>query len=117
MNKKWDVFLTHDWGYDQNNVSNHDRVSLINKILKKLGYRTWFDEDRMTGNIVDQMCHGIKNSTIILVFITKRYSDKVGGDDGNDNCKKVCARPKRLFVSKCNFSPMEANPAKPKWIH
>lgn len=36
------VFLTHDWGPGE---VNHKRVSKINRALKILGYKTWFDEE------------------------------------------------------------------------
>lgn len=45
-----DVFLTHDWGKELNQ-DNHQRVGIINAALKRKGLITWFDDDRMTGNI------------------------------------------------------------------
>ena len=41
----------------------------------------------MTGNIVDQMCSGIDNAQIIIVFVTQNYMQKVGGNNTTDNCK------------------------------
>jgi len=80
-----DVFLTHNWGL---NNSNHKRVSAINDALKEKGITTWFDGDRMHGNIVQQMTDGIDNSKIVIAFITKDYIQKVKGENGaNDNCK------------------------------
>ena len=40
-----------------------------------------------SGNIVDQMCRGIDNAKVIIVFITHRYCEKVGGENESDNCK------------------------------
>jgi hypothetical protein len=85
---KTDVFLTHDWGIDELGRSNHDRVAVINKELKSLGFVTWFDSDRMTGDVVDQMISGIDNASVIIVFITQRYMNKLNGSDANDNCRK-----------------------------
>ena len=82
-----DVFLTHDWGTDELGRNNHDRVSAVNDALKQLGYKTWFDSDRMTGDIVDQMCDGIDKTKLVLVFVTKRYADKIQSGSDNDNCK------------------------------
>ena len=82
-----DVFLTHDWGTDEHGRNNHDRVSKVNTALKQLGYKTWFDSDRMTGDIIDKMCDGIDKTKIIIVFVTKRYADKVQSGQDNDNCK------------------------------
>jgi hypothetical protein len=33
------------------------------------------------------MCRGIDNAKVILVFITDRYCQKVGGDNESDNCQ------------------------------
>jgi WD40 repeat protein len=85
---KTDVFLTHDWGIDELGRVNHDRVAAINEALKSLGFVTWFDSDRMTGNVVKQMVSGIDNASVIIVFVTQRYMNKVNGADANDNCYK-----------------------------
>ena len=44
LSLKTDVFLTHNWG---NNQDNHKRVALVNAGLKKRGLLTWFDDERM----------------------------------------------------------------------
>lgn len=49
----------------------------------------WLDEERMTGNIVRQMCRGINQSKLVIVFITQKYIEKVDGrgeKEDNDNC-------------------------------
>ena len=89
-NKEFDCFLTHDWGTDELNRSNHQRVGKINKALQKAGYITWFDEECMTGNINKQMTAGIDKSKTVIVFITQRYIQKVDGEGErgeDDNCK------------------------------
>eukprot|EP00732_Lithocolla_globosa_P003276 Lithocolla_globosa_v1_NODE_2546_length_1958_cov_19.178140.p1 type:complete len:538 gc:universal NODE_2546_length_1958_cov_19.178140:1702-89(-) len=84
----FDVFLTHDWGEDQLERDNHQRVSEINRRLKLRGVRTWFDEERMTGAVDLRMTEGIDHSHFLLVFVTRRYQDKIKTDDDvNDNCK------------------------------
>ena len=75
--KKTDVFLSHNWGPDSLSRDNHHRVSVINEALKGAGYETWFDNDRMHGNIPQQMAEGIDNTKIVLIFITQTYRDKV----------------------------------------
>jgi len=70
--------------------NNHKRVSAINDALKEKGITTWFDGDRMRGDIVRQMTNGIDNSKIVIAFITKDYIQKVMGagvNGTNDNCK------------------------------
>ena len=82
-----DVFLAHDWGKELGQ-DNHARVSMINKGLQARGVTTWFDEEKMTGNIKDQMANGIDNASVIIVFITKRYCEKVAQKENeDDNCK------------------------------
>jgi hypothetical protein len=83
-----DVFLTHDWGMDELNRDNHERVARIKDALKSTGFITWFDSERMTGDIADQMVAGINNASVIIVFVTQRYMNKVNGPDANDNCRK-----------------------------
>jgi len=82
------VFLTHEWGEDEKGRANHGRVAKLNRYLKERGMVTWFDEDRLEGDIEEEMCAGIDRSQIVLVFITKRYCDKVTGKDDADFCKK-----------------------------
>ena len=72
-----DVFLTHDWGTDENGRDNHQRVAHINDELKNMGYVTWFDADRMTGDILEKMAMGIEHTRAVLVFLTQRYMEKV----------------------------------------
>jgi hypothetical protein len=95
---------THDWGYELEQ-DNHAKVGLVNKLLKARGLSTWFDEEKMEvittppsslphpshhslkGNIKKQMASGIDNAQCVVVFITRRYVDKVGGTNPEDNCQ------------------------------
>ena len=83
-----DVFLSHNWGSDESGRDNHQRVSVINKELLQRGYKTWFDEDKMTGNIDEKMAKGIKQTEGVIVFLTRKYHDKVNSNNARDNCKK-----------------------------
>lgn len=82
-----DCFLTHDWGIDEKERSNHNRVARVNKYLKDKGLITWFDEDRMEGNVRRKMTEGIDNTLCMVVFITDRYRNKVNGSEDRDNCR------------------------------
>ena len=62
-------------------------MEAVNAALKQRGIITWFDGERMTGQILDQMCRGIDQSALVGVAITKRYMEKVYGENQNDNCK------------------------------
>ena len=78
-----DVYLSHDWGKDELGRNNHYRVSEVNKALQQLGYKTWFDSDKMTGDIVDTLCDGIDKTRIFLVFVTQKYAKEV--QSGQEN--------------------------------
>lgn len=41
----------------------------------------------IVGNIKKQMVAGIDNAQCVVVFITKRYTEKVAGDNAEDNCQ------------------------------
>ena len=75
---------------DERGRSNHERVSRVNAALQAAGLVTWFDEERMHGDVVAQMTDGIDHSSLVLVFITHNYINKVAGfgpNGANDNCK------------------------------
>lgn len=79
-----DCFLSHNWG---ENKINHKSIGVINSELKKRGLSTWFDENKINGNIRFKMAEGIDNTKCVVVFITKEYKNKVNGIDMKDNCK------------------------------
>ena len=83
-----DVFLSHNWGEDEDGRDNHKRVSIINEELKTRGYKTWFDEEKMAGNIDVKMAQGIDQTKGVIIFITRKYYEKVNGENAGDNCKK-----------------------------
>ena len=88
MAARTDVFLSHDWGKDEYGRDNHQRVSLINDELKARGYKTWFDEEKLAGNIDMEMTQGIEQTEGVIAFITRRYYEKVNGENARDNCQK-----------------------------
>eukprot|EP00053_Salpingoeca_punica_P009427 m.84451 g.84451 ORF g.84451 m.84451 type:complete len:325 (+) comp15022_c0_seq3:36-1010(+) len=81
--KPTQVFLTHCWGNDTEGRDNHARVTAFNAALQKLGIVTWFDGERMQDHIKAQMADGIDNTKAVLVFVTRRYCEKVasGSDE------------------------------------
>lgn len=79
---KTDAFLAHSWAN-----GNHERVAEVNKGLQRRGVRTWFDSDRMAGQIRKTMAEGIENTKCAVVFVTEAYRDKVNGHDMRDNCQ------------------------------
>lgn len=79
-----DAFITHEWG---ENKANHFFAMKINDFLKAKGLVTWFDEEKMEGNVKLKMTRGIDNAQAVLVCISPRYMQKVSGDNAGDNCK------------------------------
>ena len=63
--KKFDIFLSHDWGAG---AANHKRVEKINEQLKARNLITWFDTDegRMTDNLNKNMAEGIDGIVLYL---------------------------------------------------
>eukprot|EP00966_Prymnesium_polylepis_P008282 190707-Prymnesium_polylepis.1 len=55
---------------------NHSRVSRVNDVLREAGFRTWFDGDRMRGDINAAMSAGIDKSGAVIVFVTANYIAK-----------------------------------------
>jgi alpha-tubulin suppressor-like RCC1 family protein len=81
------AFLSHDWGQDLEHT-NHKRVSKIYSKLKQLGIETWIDEERLKGEVVLQITAAIDKTKVIVVFITKRYINKVNQKSGDlDYCQ------------------------------
>lgn len=95
MGSRTEVFLFHNWGEDEYGRENHDRVSLINTELTKYGYKTWFDDQKMWGNINGRISKGIAHTKGVIVFLTKKYHRKVGDKKRNDNCQKEFMFPTR----------------------
>jgi hypothetical protein len=87
-----DVFLAHDLGMDELGRSNHERVRLIDQLLKASGLRTWFDEDALKANAREQIHRGVLCSSCIVVFITERYLTKVSGEGVNDERGSFCLK-------------------------
>ena len=81
---KWtDLFLTHNWGKGND---NHARVSIINEYLNRMGYSTWFDSQRMEGDIREKMEEGINFTRCVVVFVTAEYIRKLDSGKKSDNC-------------------------------
>lgn len=91
---EYKIFLSHTWEKDEENRDTHKRVLEVKKELEKLGIKTWLDEDNIVHDIDGSMSMGINDCTAIIIFITKKYSNKVNhaANDPSciDNCYKEC---------------------------
>jgi surface protein len=83
---KYEVFITHTWKPDECGRDNHLRAKRINTALKAAGIKSWFDEEKMHGNIKQTMLSGIDESALVIVLVTRQYEIKVNGSDQGDNC-------------------------------
>ena len=91
MTKQFDCFLAHDWGTDELGRDNHSRVSEVCSRLRDAGFKPWFDNDEMRGDVNDTMMDGLDKSSCVIVFITERYIIKASGKGPNglnDNCAR-----------------------------
>ena len=79
---KRDVYLTHDGGVDGAGRHTQQRVAAVNAYLRQRGLTTWFDGERLQGNVVDKMGAGIDDSEVVAVFVTQSYIDRAGGRAG-----------------------------------
>lgn len=81
MARYTDLYLSHESGIDSNGRYTLDRVKAINMALRRSGFITWMsDEQAMKSCIFDpkeRAVEGIEKTQVMLVFITKRYSDMV----------------------------------------
>ena len=67
--KHTDVFLNHTRRKDLLGRNNHDRVRIVNEELSRLGYSTWFDEKKMSGNVQERMRERVEFTRCVLVCV------------------------------------------------
>lgn len=84
------LFLSHAWGTDLRGRNTHERVKLIKNELQNLGWKLWFDEEKLLlgCNVDTNMANGIKNSDAVCVCITRTYVEKINSQHSGDNCAK-----------------------------
>jgi hypothetical protein len=75
-----DAYPTHNWG--DGNI-NPFRVSEINHMLQSAGLATWFESEKMGGQIMDAMAKGIAKSKVVVAFVTRLYLEAQGGWQGD----------------------------------
>lgn len=86
---KYDAFLSHNWGKDEEGRDNHARVVKASESLGAAGYAPWLDQELMRGNVHKTMAEAIEVSGCMIVFVTQQYINKASGNGPNgenDNC-------------------------------
>lgn len=82
------LFLSHSWNVDLRGRPTHDRVKALRQELGRLGWKLWFDEERLLlgCNVDSKMASGIRNADAICLCITRSYIEKINAQ--NNNCAK-----------------------------
>lgn len=92
MSKSKDIFITHNWGLDNQGRDNHIRCKMLAEQLILRGYTVWIDEKDMIKNIDYKIMEGISKSKIVLLCLTEEYCKKISNAINdqkiNDNCYK-----------------------------
>jgi len=86
-----DVFLSHNWGKDNEGRDNHGRVVKMATYLEDKGIKCWIDEKEISGDIKKAMIDGIYFSRTFIACVTEDYMRKIDGQGPNkekDNCLK-----------------------------
>jgi hypothetical protein len=104
---KFHAFLTHTWVKDSLGRPNHARVKRVFEGLRSLGLTSWFDDEKMQDDVVQQMIGGIDESACIVVFVTEAYMQKVGSGNRADNCFKEFDYAYRKKPNQMIAVPME----------
>lgn len=84
------VFLSHTWNPDEHNRNTHSRVCDISHLLRKHNIMPWLDEENMIHNVDKCMSSGIDSSDIVIMFITKKYCEKIEFAAQNPQCRDNC---------------------------
>ena len=66
---KWDVMISYEW------KSGENYADLLKKYLERAGYTVWMDKEQMLGDILTGMAKGVSYSDIIILLISKGYSE------------------------------------------
>ena len=83
------VFISYAWEAAGTSKLTHLQTLLIQLAddLTRAGIITWFDKQRMTGDIKEQMRAGIRDSQYVLLIGTHRYAERTK-PDSNTNVRK-----------------------------
>ena len=79
--KKYHLFAGHAWGKDG---ANHSHVRKMVQKLTSIGFKVWFDDEKLSGDIAKQISQGLDDALVYMAFVNKDYVEKieVGSDRG-----------------------------------
>ena len=84
----YNAFFSHNWGDRRADgmFDVHERVVRIADAVKSRGLTVWLEG--LTDTTLKRMAEGIDQSECVVVFVTREYLRKVGGEDVGDKCHK-----------------------------
>lgn len=84
----YDCFISHNWGKDSQGRDNHKRVMQIAGILEGHGIQVFLpDREAHRYNSTDEaMVDGMRRSAVALVFVTRKYIEKIEEGKVDDDC-------------------------------
>ena len=79
-----DCFLSHDWGIDESGRHTHERVQRVADYLRSKGLFVYLDEGQLHNKLQveclkteERLQFALRKSQCAILFLTKRYSDKI----------------------------------------
>jgi hypothetical protein len=77
---------------------------------------TWFDEEKMKGNIRQTMSDALDETLSVIVFITREYEKKINSNDNSDNCyfEFSTATDDSVLVNRCIPVVMDPSMTNPR---
>jgi len=95
------IFISYAWEGDKASLARQQRHLLqLSHDLTTLGFPTWLDIERMTGDINEQMAGNIANSRVVLVIGTPRYTERAAQ---NTNVQKEFTAISKKAEEDLNF--------------
>ncbi|CAK9046854.1 unnamed protein product [Durusdinium trenchii] len=84
----YDCFISHNWGKDTQGRDNHQRVMQIAATLEKHGIQVFLQdrEAHRYSSTDEAMIDGMRRSAVALIFVTRRYIEKIEEGRVDDDC-------------------------------
>jgi len=98
VSQRYDCYLSHVWTKDKYGRDNHRRVLRVAQHLRSAGLHVFFDEWAATHyrSIDAAMVDGMKRSSVVVIFVTRAYIDKVEQSNISDSCVAEYNLAKRM---------------------
>mmetsp|Transcript_10915 Transcript_10915/g.14215 ORF Transcript_10915/g.14215 Transcript_10915/m.14215 type:complete len:262 (+) Transcript_10915:148-933(+) len=102
---EYHAFLSHSWGKSPDYETHGTLIEMNEKLVKDFGLVTWFDADRLNGDIEEQIEEGIVGSDKVVVFLTEFYHSRIQLSDSDTDiyCKFELRMAKQLKKSRIIF--------------